>query len=196
MVRSRALWLMFLMVSATLSQLVLSQFLKVYGADDTGSSSSSSQGHLAYIAVVFLVPLLPVISGTSGNAGSQSSTMIVRALSLQEVRPKDYFKVIWKEFRIGLACGLILISVNIIRMVVIDVAEQQPLDSTSWRVILTLSIALFSTVVISKLVGSSLPVFAKLLKLDPAIMAAPLLTTLVDALSTAIFMTAGLLIFS
>ena len=193
MVRSRTLWLMFLMISATLSQLVLSAFLRVYGADD---SNATQQNHLAYVAVVLLVPLLPVISGTSGNAGSQSSTMIVRSLSLQEVRPRDYFKIIWKEFRVGLCCGFILISVNVLRMVIINLAERTPINSETWYTILTLSIALFSTVVISKIVGSSLPVFAKILKLDPAIMAAPLLTTLVDALSTAIFMTSGLLIFS
>ena len=195
MVRSRSVWLLFLMISATVSQIVINIFLKAYHADSGQDTSSLTQ--LGYIAIAYLVPLLPVISGTSGNAGSQSSTMVVRALSLKEIMPNQLGKVLWKELRIALLCGLILISVNLVRMVVIYYASpSHTINKDQWFSILALSIALYLTLIIAKLVGGGLPIIAKVLKMDPAIMAAPLLTTLVDALSTAIFFSSGLLIFS
>ncbi len=193
MVRSRSVWLLFLMISATLSQVVISAFLGIYHANSANNSSENTK--LAFIAVAYLVPVLSVISGTSGNAGSQSSTMIVRALSLKEVQVRDYARVLWKELRVALVAGFILMTVNFIRMVIIYLIQYKSLNIDEWKSIITLSVALYITVVIAKLVGATLPIVAKSLKLDPAIMAAPLLTTLVDALSTSIFMSLGLLFY-
>lgn len=193
MVRARSTWLLFLMISATVSQLVIQSFMSVYGViNDT----NHVVGGITYIVTGLLIPLLPLVSGTSGNAGSQSSTMIVRALSLKEVGLKDYWRVLWKEFQVALITGLILVVVNFIRMIIIYFAEApHTMNLDKWKAISVLSIALYLTLIIAKLVGSLLPIAAKLVKLDPAIMAAPLLTTLVDALSTAIFFSVGIIFF-
>ncbi|WP_342252630.1 magnesium transporter [Spiroplasma endosymbiont of Amphibalanus improvisus] len=192
MVKSRSGWLMFLMISATLSQIVITCFTNLYNVD----TSSDNSNIINYIVNGLLIPMLPIISGTSGNAGSQSSTTVIRALSLRQVKTKEYGRVLYKELRVSLIVGLILITVNFLRMVIIYLSIGDHLiDNYEWYAIATLSIALYLTVVIAKLVGSALPIFAKAIKLDPAIMAAPLLTTIVDALSTAIFFSVGLIFF-
>lgn len=196
MVRSRSIWLLFLMVSATLSQIVISAFMSIYGVNDT---VTIAQGEVSIqtVVLVLLVPLLTVISGTAGNAGSQASTMIVRAISLHEVEPKDAGRVMWKEFRVAAITGLILISVNFVRMIIIYAVQENGdfNHKEYWYAIAVVSIAMFLTLIIAKVVGGLLPLFAKVVKLDPAVMAAPLLTTLVDALSTAIFFSVGLIFY-
>ncbi|WP_339021021.1 magnesium transporter [Spiroplasma endosymbiont of Atherix ibis] len=197
MVRSRSIWLMFLMISATLSQIIITIFMKIYSANQI-NNGQSSVSEISYIITMFLTPLLTIISGTTGNAGSQSSTMIVRALSLKEVETKDFARVLWKEFRVALITGLILISINFVRMVIIySVEKNRNLDDPRiWYTIATLSISMYLSVIMAKIIGGTLPILAKKLKLDPAVMAAPLLTTIVDALSTAIFFSIGLIFFA
>ena len=196
MVRSRSVWLLFLMISATVSQLVITAFLNLYGVVNTSEAGSSTSESITLIVTGLLVPLLPLVSGTSGNAGSQSSTMVVRALSLKQVKTSDYARVLWKELRVALISGLILVVVNFARMIIIYIVESpHTISANEWRAIAVLSLALYVTVIIAKLVGGMLPVLAKKVKLDPAVMAAPLLTTLVDALSTAIFFSIGAIFF-
>ncbi|WP_338970103.1 magnesium transporter [Spiroplasma endosymbiont of Labia minor] len=199
MVRSRSVWLLFLMISATLSQIVISVFVGIYTKNsvDNGNSTINNNTDITYILTVLLTPLLTVISGTSGNAGSQSSTMVIRSMALREVKTKDLAKVLWKELRVAFLCGLILVVVNFVRMTIIY-AIQYKGDINRWYLwesIATLSISMFITLIIAKLVGGTLPILAKTIKLDPAVMAAPLLTTLVDALSTAVFFSIGLIFF-
>ncbi|QHX36331.1 magnesium transporter [Spiroplasma sp. BIUS-1] len=191
MVKSRSVWLMFLMVSATLSQIIIYLFMKRYGFN-------SDKGSIIYIVTMLLTPLLTVISGTTGNAGSQSSTMVVRALSLKEVETKDFARVMWKEFRVAIITGFILVSVNFIRMIIIYSIETKGdlSDPNLWYTIATLSIAMYLSLIMAKLIGGTLPIIAKKLKFDPAVTAAPLVTTLVDALSTAIFFSVGLIFFA
>ncbi len=193
MVKSRSVWLLLLMISATFSQIIISVFIKIYH-----SKSETNISDPSYIIMMLLTPLLTVISGTTGNAGSQSSTMIVRALSLKEVETKDYARVMWKEFRVAIITGIILVSVNFIRMVIIYSIEFKGdlKDPRIWYTIATLSIAMYLSLIMAKLIGGTLPIIAKKLKLDPALMAAPLLTTLVDALSTALFFSVGLIFFA
>ncbi|WP_342258664.1 magnesium transporter [Spiroplasma endosymbiont of Dioctria linearis] len=193
MVKSRSVWLLLLMISATFSQIIISTFIKIYH-----SKSETTISDPSYIIMMLLTPLLTVISGTTGNAGSQSSTMIVRALSLKEVETKDYARVMWKEFRVAIITGLILVLVNFIRMVIIYSIEFKGnlKDPRIWYTIATLSIAMYLSLIMAKLIGGTLPIIAKKLKLDPALMAAPLLTTLVDALSTALFFSIGLIFFA
>ncbi|AGR40777.1 magnesium transporter [Spiroplasma taiwanense] len=196
MVKSRSIWLLFLMVSATLSQMVISTFMKIYGTVDS-IHNSNGNWDITYIVTMLLTPLLTVISGTAGNAGSQSSTMVVRALSLKQVDTSDFAKVLWKEFRVASITGIILVSINFIRIIIIYSIEYRGnLNHIElWYSIATLSIAMYIALICSKLIGGSLPIVAKKIKIDPAVMAAPLLTTLVDALSTAVFFSVGLIFF-
>ncbi len=196
MVRSRTLWLLILMLSATLTQIVIILFMKKYNID-TKVSSANGTWNITYIVTMLLMPLITVISGTSGNAASQTSTMVVRSLSLKEVEAKDFFKILWKELRVAFFVGLILILVNFVRMIVIYSVEYKGNINRQelWHTIATITIAMFLTLMVSKTLGVLLPIFAKKIKLDPAIMAAPLLTTLVDALATAIFFSVGLIFF-
>ncbi len=195
MVRLRVFWLLFLMISATLSQSVITIFMHVYKVSD--SSSSAQLDIITTIVTTMLVPVLPLISGTSGNAGSQSSIMIVRGLSLGTIKTADWYRIIYKELAIGSLVGLILIAANFLRMYIIDIINLHnwKLDKEHWFVIISLSLSLFVTIIISKVVGGLLPILARLVKIDPAVVAAPLLTTLVDALSTAIFFSISLIFF-
>lgn len=196
MVRSRSVWLLFLMVSATLSQIVISIFMTIYGVDSGDGPLNTN--NITYIVTMLLTPLLTVISGTAGNAGSQSSTMVVRALSLREVTTKDLARVMWKELRVASITGLILIAANFVRMIIIYAVQFQGdfSDPNRWYAIGTISISMYLTLMTSKLIGGMLPILAKKVKLDPAVMAAPLLTTLVDAMSTAIFFSVGLIFYA
>jgi magnesium transporter len=120
-----------------------------------------------------------MLMDTGGNAGAQASTLVIRSIVLGEIEFKDTLKVIWKEIRISLVLGIILASVNFLRLVFL---EHQAIP-----VSLTVSITLLLTVIIAKVIGGSLPLFAKKLKLDPAIMASPLITTIVDTVTLAIY---------
>lgn len=153
----RIMWLLVLMLSATLTGGVIKKFESVLEA------------------VVVLMVYVPMLMDSAGNAGSQSSTLIIRGLALGEIELKDYLKVLWKELRVSLVVGLTLAVVNFGRIMLID--------RVSVEVALTVCITLTITIVLAKVIGGLLPILAKKLKLDPAIMAGPLITTIVDALA-------------
>ena len=116
---------------------------------------------------------------TGGNAGSQASTLIIRGMAIGEIEMSDVLSVVWKELRVGVICGVVLGFVNFIRILV--------LGGTPMAVNITVSISLAITVVVSKTIGCMLPMLAKKLRFDPAIMAGPLITTVVDSVSLVIF---------
>lgn len=152
--KSRFPWLLFLMLSATLSGLVLGHF------------------EAAIISMPILNTFITMLTGTGGNCGSQSSTLIIRGLAVDEIDFKDIFRVIFKEVRVALLVGGMLAIANGIRIVIM---YQQPVLA------LALGITMICTVVLAKVIGCILPLVAKKIGLDPALMAAPLITTLVDA---------------
>lgn len=159
--KNRIPWLLILMISATFTGLIISKY----------------EGLL--MAAVGLNAFIPMLMDTSGNCGSQSSTLIIRGLALGEVEFKDFFKVLWKEIRVGVICGLVLALVNFFRIWLFTPAEM--------LTALVVSLTLLATVILSKAIGCTLPLLAKKCKLDPAIMASPLITTIVDASSLMIF---------
>lgn len=161
--KHRILWLLVLMLTATVTGAIIKRY------DDTLQS------------VVILAAFIPMLMDTAGNAGSQSSTLIIRGLALNEIRLKDIFKVLWKELGVSLVVGFLLAFVNFLRILLIE--------STSLRVNLTVSITLYITVILAKVVGGALPIIAKKLKVDPAIMAGPLITTIVDTMALLIYFT-------
>ena len=154
-------WLMFLMLSAAF----------------TGSIITSFESALA--KQVVLTAFIPMLMGTGGNAGGQASVTIIRGLSLDEIRYRDIFRVLWKEFRVAICCGIVLAGVNFGKLLF--------LDQVGMMVALVVSLSLVATVVIAKLMGCSLPVLAKRIGVDPAVMASPFITTIVDTLSLVIY---------
>ena len=175
--RNRILWLLVLMLSATL----------------TGSIITSYEN--AFVAVPLLVSFIPMLTGTGGNCGSQTSTMIIRGMSLGEIKLKDFFKVVFKEFRISLIVSIILAIVNGLRIYITYTYFYTSSDTSPLLLSITVSFAIIATVVMSKLIGCMLPMLAKRLHLDPAIMAAPLITTIVDTCSTLVFFNIAMFIF-
>lgn len=167
--KNRIMWLLFLMLSATMTQAVITHY------------------EAAFATVPLLVAFIPMITGTGGNCGSQSSTMIIRGLALDEIEPKDIFKAMLKEGEIGLLVGVALAVVNGIRIMIFYH------DSV---LALVLGITLVATIIMAKLMGCALPICAKKLKLDPAIMASPLITTLVDTCSILIYFNVALQIMN
>jgi len=159
--KSRIPWLLLLMVSATF----------------TGGIISSFEDKLAACAV--LTAFIPMIMDTGGNAGGQASVSIIRALSLNQIEFKDIFKVIFKEFRVAFLCSIVLSVCNFVKLLLID--------RVSIPVALAVCITLAITVVIAKFIGSILPMVAKKLGFDPAVMASPFITTIVDALALLVY---------
>ncbi len=133
----------------------------------------------AFAAVPLLVTFIPMLMGTGGNSGSQASTMIIRGMAVGEVEPADILKVIWKEIRVGVICGLFLGLINYVRLML-----QYPGNN---MICLTVVISIFFTVIFAKAIGCALPIIAKVVHVDPAIMAAPLITTIVDTCSMMIY---------
>lgn len=133
----------------------------------------------AFAAVPLLVTFMPMLMGTGGNSGSQASTMIIRGMSVGEVEPADILKVMWKELRVGMICGLVLALINYVRLIL-----QYPGNQL---ICLTVVISIFFTVILAKTIGCVLPIVAKVVHLDPAIMAAPMITTIVDTCSMMIY---------
>lgn len=125
---------------------------------------------------------------TGGNCGSQASTLAIRGLALGEIEPKNIWKVMWKELRVALILGVALASVNFLRIFF--------LTGYGTNVALIVSLTMFCTIIIAKLIGCSLPLLAKAIHLDPALMASPLITTLVDAASLTILFTIATRVFS
>ncbi|MDR0446747.1 MAG: magnesium transporter [Oscillospiraceae bacterium] len=152
--KNRLPWLLLLMLSATFTGAIISGFEE------------------ALSTIPALIAFIPMLMDTGGNAGAQSSTLIIRGMALDEVEPSDILRVLWKELRVALLCGSALAAVNFAR---IAIMKRDVILS------ITVSISLLLTVMLAKTVGCLLPIAAKKLKLDPAVMASPVITTLVDA---------------
>ncbi len=166
--RARIPWLMLLMLSATFTGLII-----------TGFES-------ALAACVILTSFIPMLSGTGGNSGSQSSVAVIRALSLGEVEFSDVLAVMWKELRVALLCGICLGGANFVKMLLVDRLLMNNPDVTV-TVAAVVCLTLMLTVVCAKIVGCLLPMAAEKVGIDPAVMAAPFITTIVDALSLLIY---------
>ena len=160
--RNRIVWLCVLMISGTLSSAIIS-----------GYDAILSQA-------VQLAAFIPVLTGTGGNAGSQTSATIIRGMSLGDIRPRDILRVMGKEVQVGMICGVLLAALNFIKQIIFS-------PSTDIMVDLTVSVSMGFVVVVAKAMGCVLPIGAKVCKLDPAIMAGPLITTVVDAVALVIF---------
>ena len=159
--RNRIIWLMVLMLSATI----------------TGSIIASFEEGLSVLPA--LIAFIPMLMGTGGNAGAQASTLIIRGMAVGEVQLKDVFRVVWKEVRVGAVCGLALGTINFIRVYLMNDRDA--------LLTLVVTLALFCTILIAKTIGGLLPILAKRIKIDPAIMAAPIITTAVDATSLIVY---------
>ncbi len=192
-VKSRILWLIVLMISATITSFIIDRF-QFLGDQWTSGLST-----------LLLVPIIPVLTGTSGNAGSQSSASIIRALSIGDITNREYAKAIRKELYVGFCIGLILALINFIRLVVyyacffndqllVDGVLMSPIDSYTHRIIIaaTSSLTLFISIILSKLLGSSLPILAVKMHIDPSVMSAPILATLLDITTTTLLFGIGL----
>lgn len=159
--KSRIPWLLILMLSATFTGKIIESYEQ------------------ALTSYVILTAFIPMLMGSAGNAGGQASVTIIRSLSLGDIEFKDIWKVIWKELRVALLCGITLSVVNLIKLMLID--------RVTFEVATVVSLTLFATVIISKLIGCTLPILVKKIKLDPAVMASPIITTIIDALSLVIY---------
>lgn len=159
--KKRIPWLLALMISATFTGMII-------------------KGYENLLAVyVVLTAYIPMLMNTGGNAGAQASTLVIRSLVLEEITFSDIFKVIWKEMRVSLVVGVILAGVNFLRIYFIEKLQIE--------IALTISLTLVITIMAAKMLGGILPIIAKKLKLDPTIMASPIITTIVDALALTIY---------
>lgn len=160
--KNRIGWLLFLMLSATITQTIIAHY------------------ESAFAAVPLLVSFIPMLTDTGGNCGSQSSTLVIRGIALDEIRFRDIFKVMFKELRVALLVSLGLAAANGMYIM---------LRYHNGMLAILIAISLTATIFMAKLIGCVLPLFAGKLRLDPAIMAAPLITTIVDAGSIMIYFT-------
>lgn len=164
--KNRMFWLLLLMISSTITGAIITKY------------------EAAFAALPILVSFIPMIMGTGGNCGSQASTLIIRGLAMDEIRAKDIFKVMWKELRVSLLVGILLAIVNGIRLLI----QYQDMNLA-----IIVGLTLILTAVMAKLIGCVLPIVAKKVKLDPAIMAAPIITTIVDSCSVFAFFNIAML---
>ena len=158
--KHRIPWLLVLMLSSSITGMILTRYEN------------------AFAAVPLLVSFIPMLMDTGGNCGSQSSTLIIRGIALDEIHFSDFFRALFKEFRISLVVSVVLAAANGLRILIM---YKDPL------IALTIALSLICTVIISKLIGCALPLLAKQVHLDPAIMASPLITTVVDTCSVMIY---------
>ena len=166
--RNRIPWLMFLMLSATFTSMILTDF------ENTLSVQAG------------LVAFIPMLMGTGGNSGAQASTAVIRSLSLGDTEPKDALRVMWKEWRVALICGLTLAAVNFVKMLLVDGMLLNN-DNVTVAVAATVSLSMVFIVMFAKVVGSMLPILAEKIGVDPAVMANPLISTVTDAVSLLIY---------
>ena len=159
--KNRIPWLLILMISGTFTGKIIEGY------------------EMLLSGFVALTASMPMLMGTSGNAGQQISTLMIRGLAVGEIEIRDYFKVVFKELRVAAICGFILAVANVGRMYLFC-------DGTI-DVFLVVSLAMFFAVIVAKLIGCSLPIFAKLIRLDPALMAGPLISTLLDMITLSIY---------
>lgn len=167
--KSRIIWLLVLMLSAMVTGQVIENF------------------EAAISTLPLLVAFIPMLMDTGGNCGSQTSTLIIRGLAMNELSTKDIFKAMWKELRVALIVGVVLSAANSVRIM---------LQYHDVQIAIAVGVTLICTVVMAKLLGCILPMLAKKLKLDPAIMASPLITTIVDTLSVLVFFNIATVIFN
>lgn len=166
--KSRFPWLLLLMVSATF----------------TGSIITGFEDKLA--AMTILTAFIPMLMDTGGNSGGQASVTVIRAISLSEIQFKDYFKVVWKEIRVGLLCGLSLALVNFVKIWLVDhIAFHN--NEITLIVDIAICLTLLVEIVFAKFIGCTLPILAKKLGFDPAVMSSPFITTIVDAVSLLVY---------
>ena len=159
--KHRIMWLMVLMISSTITQRIIAGF----------------ESYL--YSVAGLSTFIPMLMDTGGNSGSQSSTLVIRGLATGDIKPKDWYKVMWKEFRISMVVGIVLSIISYFKIIYFDKMPN--------NIALTVSITLIFAVMTAKVVGGTLPIAAHKLKLDPAIMASPLITTIADATSLIVY---------
>ena len=167
--KSRIVWLLILMISATVTQIITNKY------------------EAAFAAVPLLVSFMPMIMDTGGNCGAQSSTLIIRGIALDEIHFSDFFKVVFKEFRISIMVCSVLAVVNGIRVYL--------MYDHNFLLALTIALSIIATVILSKMIGAMLPMLAKRVHLDPAIMATPLITTIVDCCSLFLYFNIAMMIF-
>lgn len=167
---SRIGWLLFLMISATLTQIIINRYSN------------------AFEAIPILISFMPMLMDTGGNCGSQSSTMIIRSIALDEISFSDFFRVVFKEFRISIIVSAVLSLVNGLRIYL--------MYDRNLMLAIAVSLSIIVTVIISKIIGAALPMLAKRCRLDPAIMAAPLITTIVDSCSIFIYFNIAMKLFN
>ena len=163
--KKRAPWLLILMLSATFRSAIISSFEAVLAN------------------VLILSSFIPMITGSGGNAGSQASVSVIRALSLGEIHFRSIFLVLWKEFRVSILCGITLAAANFVKLLLFDLNGQE----NAFMIALVISLTLVGTIIMAKLVGSSLPLLASKVGFDPAVMANPLISTVCDSLSLLIY---------
>lgn len=166
--RSRIVWLLILMFSATLTGSIISRY------------------EHAFEVMPILVSFIPMLMDTGGNCGSQSSTLVIRGLAIDEIKFGDFFKVVFKEFKISIIVGVVLGIANGIRILILN---RNP------YLAFVIAVSLVVTIMISKFVGCALPIVAKKLKMDPAIMASPLITTIVDTVAIIVYFTVASHVF-
>ncbi|NLW18918.1 MAG: magnesium transporter [Candidatus Cloacimonetes bacterium] len=169
--RKRIFWLLFLMISATFTGIVIQRY----------------ESALAIDGMLILVAFIPMLMDTGGNAGSQSATLVIRGMALGEISIKDFFVVLFKEIRVSLVVGLALSVVNLLRIWMFN---------KDLMLGLSVSIAMFFTVIIANVVGGTLPLIARKFKLDPAIMAAPIITTIVDVLALIVYFSVAMKLYN
>ena len=173
--KKRIPWLLILMVSAVFTSAIITHY-------------ESAIGTYAILTAFF-----PMLMDTGGNAGSQTSVTVIRGLSLEEIEPRDVFKVIWKEFRVSLLCGVCLAAVCFVKTMLIDFRLQSEtiLENgevqNNLLVALIVSITVLTAVVVAKFIGTVFPIGAKKIGLDPAVMASPFITTIVDTVTLVVY---------
>jgi magnesium transporter len=166
--KNRIPWLILLMLSATFTGMIISSF------EDALSK------------LVILTAYIPMLMGTGGNSGSQASVTVIRGLSVGELEVKDVFKVLWKEIRVSVLCGVSLAIACFVKIILID-GMLLKTDGVTQTVAIVVALTLCATVICAKVIGAVLPLGAKILKLDPAVMASPFITTIVDAVSLLVY---------
>lgn len=159
--RHRIVWLLVLMISGMITGGILGRY------------------EAAIAAMPLLVTFIPMLTDTGGNAGSQSSTLVIRGLAVNEITLRDFPRVLWKELRVSLLVGVVLSAVNFVRLILTYPGSEM--------VALTVALTMLCTVIVAKTIGGVLPLIAKACRMDPAIMASPLITTIVDAVSLVIY---------
>ena len=178
--KQRIPWLLLLMISATFTSMIITNF----------------EGYIRALAGgAVLIAFIPMLTDTGGNAGSQASVSVIRGLALGDIELRDWFRVLWKEIRVAAICGITLASCNFVKLLLIDGMLLRNYDVTP-LIALIVCLTLLAAVLIAKIVGCLLPLLAKRLGFDPAVMASPFITTIVDALALLAYFGISLLVLS